>query len=62
MSILLQESDEYANNLKSIIQELREKVLFYIPIYDDSLDVCLANYLNQYCEKKKAKSLFVRES
>lgn len=59
---VITEKEEYIQNLKKLIVEMKEKSAIYIPIRDDPVDARLADYLNTTHDQNKLKILFIRES
>ena len=48
--------------LKSYVIDLKSKVAIYVPVKDDSIDLKLAEFINNYPERHKLKILFLRET
>lgn len=42
--------------------DLKSKVAIYIPVKDDPTDKKIAEYINNFPERKKLKIMFMRES
>jgi len=42
--------------------QLKSRVAVYIPVNDDPVDKKLAEYINNYPDRKKLKIMFLRES
>lgn len=55
------EKDDYIDNLKKLILEMKEKTNIYIPISSDPIDNRLADYLNNIKDENKLRVLFIRE-
>eukprot|EP01016_Furgasonia_blochmanni_P029485 TRINITY_DN3095_c0_g1_i9.p1 TRINITY_DN3095_c0_g1~~TRINITY_DN3095_c0_g1_i9.p1 ORF type:complete len:902 (-),score=331.71 TRINITY_DN3095_c0_g1_i9:417-3122(-) len=58
---LLAEKDDYIENLKKLILELKEKSNAYVPISSDPVDNKLADYVNNANDPNKLRVLFIRE-
>ena len=48
--------------LKQYILDFRSRIAIYIPVKTDEIDTKLAEYINNYPERKKLKIMFMRES
>ena len=48
--------------LKAYILTLKQRISVYIPVKNDELDQKLAEYINNYPDRKKLKIMFMRES
>ena len=48
--------------LKAYIIDLKQRIAVYIPVKSDSVDLKLAEYINNYPDRKKLKIMFMRES
>ena len=48
--------------LKTYVMQLKSRVAVYIPVNDDPVDKKLAEYINNYPDRKKLKIMFLRES
>ena len=48
--------------LTDILNDVANKMQFYIPVKTDVTDITLGDYINNYPDKKKLKILFMRES
>eukprot|EP01017_Pseudomicrothorax_dubius_P039145 TRINITY_DN5962_c0_g4_i1.p1 TRINITY_DN5962_c0_g4~~TRINITY_DN5962_c0_g4_i1.p1 ORF type:complete len:816 (-),score=343.55 TRINITY_DN5962_c0_g4_i1:188-2635(-) len=59
---VIAEKDDYVNNLKKLIVEMKEKSAIYVPVKDDPIDRRLADYLNNVSDPNKLRVLFIRES
>ena len=55
-------AEEKIQDLLRIIEELEQFQAVYIPKRLDPVDQSLANYINNYPEKKKLQIMFLRES
>ena len=44
------------------IEEATNKIEFYIPVKSDTVDSKLAEFINEYPNRKKLKIMFMRES
>ena len=42
--------------------DLKQRVAVYIPVRNDPVDMKLAEYINNYPDRKKLKIMFMRES
>lgn len=47
-------------SLKLYIIDMKQKLAIYIPAKDDSLDSALAEYINNYPDRRKLKVMFLR--
>ena len=43
---VISEKDQYTNNLKKLILELKEKSQLYVPVGDDIIDRRVADFIN----------------
>ena len=48
--------------LKQYIIDLKSRIAVYIPVKQDAIDTKLAEYINNYPDRKKLKIMFMRES
>ena len=48
--------------LKAYIIDLKQRIAVYIPVKTDGVDMKLAEYINNYPDRKKLKIMFMRES
>ena len=48
--------------LKAYIFDLKSRIAVYIPVKSDNIDTKLAEYINNYPDRKKLKIMFMRES
>ena len=48
--------------LKAYIIDLKSRIAIYIPVKTDAVDMKLAEYINNYPDRKKLKIMFLRES
>ena len=48
--------------LTDILNDVANKMQFYIPVKTDATDLALGDYINHYPDKKKLKMMFMRES
>ena len=48
--------------LTDILNDVANKMQFYVPVKTDPVDSTLAEYINTYPDKKKLKIMFMRES
>ena len=48
--------------LTDILNDVANKMQFYVPVKTDSIDLTLSEYINNYPDKKKLKIMFMRES
>lgn len=58
----LKDAELEIETLKEYIIELKQRVAVYIPIRDDTVDVRLAEYINNYPDRSRLKIMFMRES
>ena len=49
-------------NLRQYIIDLKSRIAVYIPQKGDTIDVKLAEYINNYPDRKKLKIMFMRET
>ena len=61
MKNIIHEKDDYVDNLKKLILEMKEKTNIYIPISNDPIDNKLADFLNNIKDEHKLRVLFIRE-
>ena len=48
--------------LREYIIDLKAKIAIYIPVKGDPVDQKLAEFINNYPDRKKLKVMFMRES
>ena len=48
--------------LKQYIVDMKSRIAVYIPVKDSPVDSKLAEYINNYPDRKKLKIMFMRES
>ena len=48
--------------LTDILNDVANKMQFYVPVKTDNIDLTLSDYINNYPDKKKLKIMFMRES
>ena len=48
--------------LTDILNDVANKMQFYVPVKTDAIDLTLSDYINNYPDKKKLKIMFMRES
>ena len=58
----MKETEAEVDLLKEYIIELKSKMAVYIPAKDDVVDKRLAEFINNYPERKDLKIMFIRES
>lgn len=58
----LKDTELEAETLKQYIIDLKGRIAVYIPVKDDSTDLRLAEYINNYPDRHKLKIMFLRES
>ena len=58
----LKDTEAEVDLLKQYIIELKSKMAVYIPAKDDVVDKRLAEFINNYPERKDLKIMFIRES
>jgi vacuolar-type H+-ATPase subunit I/STV1 len=58
---VISEKDQYTNNLKCLILELKEKSQLYVPVNDDSIDRRVADFINSSNDPRSLTKLFLRE-
>jgi chromosome segregation ATPase len=59
---VVNEKEEYINNLRRVIVELKTKSAVYVPVHDDPLDKRLGEFINTCNDPAKVSQLFLRES
>ena len=53
---------EFENEtLRNYIIDLKARVAVYVPVREDSIDMKLAEYINNYPDRNKLKIMFMRE-
>lgn len=57
----LKDAEVEIDCLKQYIMDLKARVAVYIPVQDDPVDKRLAEFINNYPEKKKLRLMFLRE-
>ena len=58
----MRDSESEVENLKTYIVDLKARIAVYIPVKNDTIDKKLAEYINNYPDRKKLKIMFMRES
>ena len=58
----LKEAETELETLKSYVIDLKSKIAIYVPAKDDSVDMKLADFINNYPDRNKLKIMFLRES
>ena len=48
--------------LKQYIIDMKSRIAVYIPVRSDPIDMKLAEYINNYPDRKKLKIMFMRET
>ena len=54
-------SEVDVEELKAYIIDLKKKMMIYIPVKDDPIDVALADFINNYPDRWKLRVVFIRE-
>ena len=49
------------DSLQAYITDLKARLAVYIPVKTDAIDVALAQYMNNYPDKRKIKIQFIRQ-
>jgi len=58
----LKQAEFEIDTLKQYIIDLKSRIAVYIPVKGDQIDVRLAEYINNFPDRKKLKIMFMRES
>jgi hypothetical protein len=58
----LKDAEIEIETLKAYIIKLKERIAVYIPLKNDSIDMKLAEFINNYPERQRLKIMFMRES
>jgi len=58
----LKDCEHEIDALKAYIIDLKQRIAVYIPVKTDGVDMKLAEYINNYPDRKKLKIMFMRES
>jgi len=58
----LKQAEFEIETLKQYIIDLKSRIAVYIPVKGDQIDVRLAEYINNFPDRKKLKIMFMRES
>ena len=58
----VRELETEVETLKAYIIDLKSRIAVYIPVKSDAVDMKLAEYINNYPDRKKLKIMFMRES
>ena len=58
----MKEYEMEIENLRQYIMDLKSRIAVYIPQKGDTIDVKLAEYINNYPDRKKLKIMFMRET
>ena len=53
---------QQVRNLEEYIMAMKDRIAVYIPVKTDPIDTKLAEYINNYPDRKKLKIMFMRES
>ena len=53
---------EQVRKLEAYIMAMKDRIAVYIPVRTDPIDTKLAEYINNYPDRKKLKIMFMRES
>ena len=53
---------QQVRNLEAYILAMKDRIAVYIPVKTDAIDTKLAEYINNYPDRKKLKIMFMRES
>ena len=56
----LKSAEAENESLKTYIIEMKSKLAIYIPAKDDPVDVALAEWINNYPDRRKLKVMFLR--
>jgi len=57
----LKAAEQESEHLKAYIIEMKQKMMIYIPAKDDQVDSALAEYINNYPDRKRLRIMFIRE-
>jgi hypothetical protein len=58
----LKDAEQEISVLREYIIDLKAKIAIYIPVKGDPVDTKLAEFINNYPDRKKLKVMFMRES
>ena len=58
----VRELEQEVETLKAYIIDLKSRIAIYIPVKSDAVDMKLAEYINNYPDRKKLKIMFMRET
>lgn len=58
----LKDAETELETLKTYVIDLKSKVAVYVPTKNDSVDMILADFINNYPARHKLKIMFLRES
>lgn len=56
----LKTAEQENESLKVYIIDMKQKLAIYIPAKDDTVDSALAEYINNYPDRRKLKVMFLR--
>ena len=56
----LKDAESENESLKMYIIDMKQKLAIYIPGKDDAVDIALADYINNYPDRKRLKVMFLR--
>lgn len=58
----LRDAESELERLKSYVIDLKSKVAVYVPIKGDTIDLKLADFINNYPDRNRLKIMFLRDS
>ena len=56
----LKSAEQENESLKLYIIDMKQKLAVYIPATEDTVDACLADFINNYPDRRKLKIMFYR--
>ena len=58
----LKEAESELDTLRNYVIDLKSKIAIYVPVKGDSIDMKLADFINNYPDRQKLKIMFLRET
>lgn len=58
----LKEAELEVESLKVYIIDMKQRFQIYIPAKDDQIDIALADYINNYPDRRRLKVMFIRDT
>lgn len=58
----LKVAEQEVESLKVYIIDIKQRMLIYVPMKDDPVDVAIADFINNYPDRRRLKVMFYRET